>query len=270
TFRRVIYAAIRSEADLVHLARQPAMIGDTPNPMLGRGRIRNSDSSHHTVLGTDFEAYYRGKRNSDSRRTDRSKHRRLAVLGDVRTFDAVTPADIDRIMDALFAQKQSQLNRMGIRDMFDDDAVKAFYRELAHTPYPKGISHVAALEVDGRILATNWGLVRHDHYYYVMHSYDVSTAGARYSPGRYLMYHLMQWCVSHGIATFDFTIGDEDFKAQWCETSNDLYDSIVPLRLRALDVALFLSASKPVKRFIKTNDLLRTLAMRGRRSLAGR
>ncbi len=265
-FRRAVVEALRPHADLLHLDRQPETLAGQPNPMIGARPIRNSDSSHQTELGATWDTYYRGKRNSHSRRTDRSKRRRLDILGTVRAFDATSAADIDRVMDALVDQKQRQMRRVGMGDLFARGGVTDFYREIAHRPFPHGPSHMAALEIDGRIVAANWGLVRRSRYYYVMHSYDEESAAAHYSPGRHLMYHLMQWSIDHDITTFDFTIGDETFKRQWCERTIDLYDDVEPLGPAGLDIALALKAAKPLKRFIKSQASLHGLARRLRRT----
>lgn len=265
-FRADVLRLLRSSADLAHLRRQPRLLAGRPNPLLGPLAIPYTDHAHDTVLGGDWESYYRTKRNSHSRRTDRSKLRRLEELGAVRIFDATTPDEIDRVMAALFHQKQRMLGQRGLRNIFATGATRDFYAALGHKTWPDGPAHVAAMEVDGAIVATNWGLVRDGRYYYVMHSYDDREPVARSSPGRLLMYHLMQWCIARGIARFDFTIGDDTFKSLWCENADNLYDDVVALRPTGADLASGLRVGKPVKRFIKSDHRLRRLAI-GVRSL---
>lgn len=246
------------EADVLHFRRQPELIGGLPNPLVSFHPIPHAVHSHHTRLGADWQTYYRSKRNSSSRRNDRAKLHRLEAAGEVRFFDASTPAEAGRIMDALFRQKARSLSALGVSNFLACPGVESFCRAMAENPWPKGPCHVAAVEVGGEIVATNWGLVSADRYYYVLHSYADGPV-SRDSPGRQLMYHLMRWSIDRGIGLFDFTIGDEDFKSQWCEESAALFDSVTALNARGLDLAVLLRAIKAGKRAIKADRRIRAL-----------
>ena len=266
-FPETIVRLFEGEADVVHFSRQPPELAGWPNPFARHKASRHPVSSHETRLGTGWETYYRGKRNSAARRKDRTKLRNLEALGPVRLIDAASPEDVTRVMEALFAQKERGLTERGVVGFFDSPAVRAFYSAVALRPYPHGPAHVAALECGGEIVATNWGLVRADRYYYVMHSFaDVDAA--RFSPGRQLMYHLMQWCIARGIGTFDFTIGDEDFKSHWCEDSYPLYDSVVALGGRGVPLSWALRSGTAAKRAVKASRIMRPTAERVRRYLS--
>ena len=53
-----------------------------------------------------------------------------------------------------------------------------------------------------------------------MPSYDA--AWDRLSPGRLLLDHLIEWSFCQGLGEFDFTIGDEPYKATFCNVSDGL------------------------------------------------
>ena len=254
-----VIGLFKGEADLVSFRRQPVEIAGLANPFAGFAAIPHSAMSHLTRLGGDWEAYYRAKRNSSSRRNDRSKRQKMEASGPVRFIDAETPAEVRRVTAALFSQKTESLAAQGIPNIFASPAVRGFYAALALKPFPRGPSHVAAIECGGEVVATNWGLVRGDRYYYVMHSYAGGEIG-RTSPGRHLMYHLMQWCIARRIGLFDFTIGDEEFKSQWCEESTPLFDSVAALRARGAWMAATLRVGKYLKRTVKNNQTLWMLA----------
>ncbi len=261
---------IGGEGDVLHFHRQPAIIDGMPNPFARYRSLRHAASSHETHLGPCWNSYYRARRNSSSRRRDRAKLRNLEAIGPVRFIDAMGGEDIDRVMATLFEQKTQTLSERGAAGFFASSAVKEFYTALAHRTFPDGPSHVAALECNGEIVATNWGLVRANRYYYVMHSF-AGGAAARFSPGRQLMLHLMKWCTGHGVEVFDFTIGDETFKDQWCEKSAPLYDSVAPLSLSGVPGALALRSGKPIKRMVKASPVMHAAAQRVRRHwLSGR
>jgi len=268
-FVESIISQFRSEADAVYFRRQPASIADYPNPFAAWHAFPHLVGSHRTRLAGSWEAYYRSKRNSGSRRHDRLKWEKMEGLGPVAVIDAVKPAEIRRILKALFLQKQQSLAARGVPNVFASQAVRDFYKAVALKPYPHGPSHVSAIECNGEIVAANWGLVHGNRYYYVLTSYAAGPV-ARLSPGRALMHHLMRWSIDRGIEEFDFTIGDEDFKEHWCEETESLYDSCALLSARGLPFWLTLHAERRAKGVVKASPRLTRLANYVRSRLAAR
>ncbi len=268
-FPDIVMRALRGSVDLVHLQRQPERLGGWLNPFASWHARPYPAQSHLTRIGKDWDAYYRAKRNSSSRRHDRGKWQKMEALGPVRFIDADEPRETLRVLAAMYEQKSRSLAGRGAQDFFRSPAVRDFYAAIALKPWPRGPSHVSAIECDGRIVATNWGLVRNNRYYYVMTSYADGPVAA-FSPGRALMYHLMRWCMERGIDEFDFTIGDEDFKTQWCEEQATLHDSLAALTVRGAAAAAATHALKAVKRTVKRNPRLHKLAWSVRRRLAKR
>ena len=259
----------RGRADLAHFQRQPARIGGAPNPFAAYRSTLYSAQSYLTHLGDSWDAYYRSKRNSSSRRHDRLKWQKLQASAAVEIIDAETPEQTEEILAAMFAQKKASLAARGIPDLFACAGVPEFYRAIALRPWPDGMAHVAAVRADGDIIAANWGLVRGDRYYYVMTSYCPGRF-AVHSPGRALMYHLMAWAIDRGIRLFDFTIGDEDFKGHWCEETMTMHDSVIVFTPRGAPVGAIFRLLKPAKRLIKAHPRLHRIVGHIRRRLAAR
>lgn len=268
-FVRSVVALFKGRTDVAHFQRQPTMIGSAPNPFATYRAVPYSAKSHLTRLGDSWETYYRSKRNSSSRRHDRLKWQKLEASAPVEIIDACTPEEIEPILAAMFAQKKARLSARGIPDMFACAGVPEFYREIALRPWPEGLSHVAAIRAGGDIVAANWGLVRGDRYYYVMTSYCPGRF-AVYSPGRALMYHLMAWAIDRGIGIFDFTVGDEDYKGQWCEEMMSMHDSVIVLTARGLPLGTVFRALKLAKRVVKASPRLTRALGHVRRRLAAR
>ena len=61
----------------------------------------------------------------------------------------------------------------------------------------------------------------------------------------------MHEAIGRGLGVFDFTIGDERYKRDWCDTELKLYDYIAPASWRGVFVAVPLIAAKRLKRWIK-------------------
>jgi CelD/BcsL family acetyltransferase involved in cellulose biosynthesis len=243
----------------VHFIRQPVTLGEYPNPFVTLPSFRNADGAHSTRLGEDWESYYHARRGKGWRRTDRNKLKKLGELGEVSFVTARSPAQRDDILAALFSQKAKGLARAGVSDMFAPPGVRSFYASLAERAWPDGPTHLCALYCGEQIVAANLGVVRGDTYYYVLHAYDVDNL-ASLSPGRQLMYEIMQWSIANGIDRFDFTIGDEAYKDTWCDETLELYDSVVPMTLRGHTAALTYRLLQNTKRIVKSQRHLWTMA----------
>lgn len=254
-------------ADVLHFAKMPTDLRGTANPFLQLRTYPNANGAHATRLEPDWNTYYESKRGKGWRRTDRSKERQLSEHGELSFVIAEDRATADAILDAIFAQKREGLARIGVDDMFAPPGVADFYRQLAHGSVdPDSVVQLSALYCGDRIAAANFGLVFADTYYYVLHSYDLDTF-ARYSPGRQLMYRLMQWSFDKELALFDFTIGDEGYKDNWCEVPIELVDSAVALTSAGAATSGAFRLWQRTKRGIKQNDRLWSAVVETRKAL---
>jgi CelD/BcsL family acetyltransferase involved in cellulose biosynthesis len=50
--------------------------------------------------------------------------------------------------------------------------------------------------------------------------------------------HIMKACADAGASEFDFSLGDEAYKLDWCEISEPLFTSIIPFTARGRVAAL--------------------------------
>lgn len=257
---KALWAEIRAALphhDIVDLDRLPEMVGAQPNPLLRLGNAApHPSAAHMTRLKPDWNDYYAGKRSSGSRKRDKQKRRKLEESGAVELVTAETPEDIALTVDALIEQKSLTFARMGIANPFERPGVRDFYMELAANPASRGFIHVCRLEVGGRIAAANWGVSFGGRYHYVLASYAEQEEFARRGPGMIQLMELMRHATETGHSEFDFTIGDEGYKDQWCEVEIPLYDhleAVTPRGWLALQPAI---AYRRAKRFIKQTPVL--------------
>jgi CelD/BcsL family acetyltransferase involved in cellulose biosynthesis len=89
-------------------------------------------------------------------------------------------------------------------------------------------------------------------------SYDDGEV-SRFGPGAAHLHDLMRWAIEHDLRVFDFTIGDEPYKRDWCDTEVKLYDFIAGVTRRGALVAAAMSAVARLKRSIKQTPLLWSL-----------
>jgi CelD/BcsL family acetyltransferase involved in cellulose biosynthesis len=93
--------------------------------------------------------------------------------------------------------------------------------------------HFSALTLDDRILATLWGLVYKGRFYHLFPTYARGEL-TRYSPGNSLLRRVFEWCFANTVRIFDFTIGDEAYKYDWCDQELRLFDFIYATTTRVV------------------------------------
>ena len=83
------------QIDSINLEKMPASIGEQRNPMCWLPLSPHRSAAYLTQLGSEWTAFYKGKRSSSTRARDRTKRRKLSEIGEVRT---VTPQSRSEIM----------------------------------------------------------------------------------------------------------------------------------------------------------------------------
>ena len=86
--------------------------------------------------------------------------------------------------------------------------------------------HVSRLDVGAQTAAANLGLIFRGSYYHLLASYDGGEL-SKYGPGAAHMHDLMRYAIERGCGAFDFTIGDERYKQEWCDGQITLFDHVV-------------------------------------------
>jgi len=240
----------RLHFDYVSLTKMPDMVGDQADPMLGLGVTINPSGAYLTHLAGDWEAYYAAKRSSSTRRRDRTKRKKLSEFGEVRLVNPAGDAEVLHALDTLMGQKARSFARMGVGNLFARPGHAEFYRALATAPASKNLVHVSRLDVGATPAAVNLALTFRGRYYHLLASYDDGEV-SRFGPGAAHLHDLLQLAIERGFEIFDFTIGDERYKRDWCDTELRLYDHIEAATWRGALVATPKIALRRLKRWIK-------------------
>jgi CelD/BcsL family acetyltransferase involved in cellulose biosynthesis len=269
---RRILALLRAEPrcafDIVVLDKMPEQVGGQRNPFTQLAVSLNPSGAYRASLLEDWDSFYAAKRSSQTRRRDRSKRRRLAEFGAVNLVSADAPDAAERILDVLIDQKRRSFARMGIVDLFSRPGLEDFFRDLVAQPSDRRLAHVSVLDVGGSPAAVNLGLEFRGVYYHVLASYDDGEM-SRFGPGAIHLQELIRRAAERGCSTFDFTIGDEPYKRDWCDGTIRLYDHVSAATLRGIAAAAMVNLARRAKRTIKQSRLWPALlALRSR--LAGR
>ena len=253
----------RLHYDSIILTKMPETVGAQQNPMRHLGGTINASGAYLTHLTGDWETFYTAKRSSATRRHDRSKRRRLAEFGEVKFVNPAGDSETLRTLDALMAQKARWFAHMGVANLFAKPGYAEFYRALATDPATRHLVHVSRLDVGATAAAVNFGLTYRDCYYHMLASYDDGEV-SRFGPGAAHLLDLLHLAIDREFRIFDFTIGDERYKRDWCDTELKLYDFIAPATWRGALVAMPMLAAQRLKRRIKQTPVVWNLFSAGR------
>lgn len=100
-------------------------------------------------------------------------------------------------------------------------------------------------------MATNLGVVFRGCYYHVLASYCEDSAVAHFGPGALHLRELLRYAIGRGLQRFDFTIGDERYKLEWCDSDLKLYDYAAAATLRGWPARCASAMRRRLKRAIK-------------------
>lgn len=260
---RILESASRSRVDIVDLRKMPDHVGRQFNPFCYLEVDVHPAGAHYAELGPDWDGYYKQRRSSNTRSRDRSKLKRLAAEGEIAFVTPETDAEIVRTVDTMLEQKAAFFARGGIADVFAQPGYRAFYIDLATSPKGQRLAHVARLDVGEVIAAANLGFQFRDRYYYVIASYDPGEL-QKYGAGSIHLRELIKRAIERGCTVFDFTIGDEAYKLDWCNVSIKLYDHLSSARPIGWPAAVALRRMLWAKRYIKSDPRLWALAQKVR------
>lgn len=252
--------------DFVVLERMAERIGRQRNPFLALGVTVNPTGAHHMTMRGSWQQFYREKRSSATRRHDRSKRKRLAEYGEIRFLSAETPCETRATLETLFAQKQASFAARGVPDFLARPGVREFFKAVACDPSLRGTVHVSRLAVGESTTAANLGFVFRGRYYHVLASYQAGDI-ARFGPGTAHLHDLMDYALGRGCSEFDFTIGDETYKRDWCDVAERLIDFREGLSVRGGVAVGAAAAAMQAKRVIKQSPTLWAAFSHGRRWL---
>lgn len=253
--------------DLIDLDKIPEKVGGQANPMLALELTPHANDAYLVHLTGTWDEFYAAKRSASWRKTDGKKRRRLAKQGDINFTTATERADIERTIDALIAQKKSSYASLGVANMFEWPGYRDFFVDMASDPRRHELVHVSSVSVGSTIVAASFGLTLHGNYDYVLAGYAMGEYEGS-SPGTIHLQELMRTFIERGFTTFDFNIGDEPYKREWCDTETKFYDFVSPVTAMGWAAATMSHVSRVAKRFIKRNPSIWPIIRKARSALA--
>ena len=261
----------RRAIDVFALFNQPAAWGAWANPFALLPHQDSPSQSHRAALQPDGEAFLRAHLSGAARKKLRSKSAQLDALGAVEHLVARSVADVEAILDAHLAQKQTKLATIGAAA---DRASLARARAVFHRAATTGLPGAPALELHAlrcgdRLVATFGGLAHAGRFSGLLISHDDDPVFARLSPGEILLAAVIKDKCAAGVTSFDLGIGEARYKNGFCPLVDPLFDSLLPMSVLGRVLVGFEAMRLTLKRSIKQSTWAWPLLLAARRRLAG-
>jgi CelD/BcsL family acetyltransferase involved in cellulose biosynthesis len=214
--------------DIAMFDKMPADVGGLPNPLVKLRAIRSEQSGRLINVSGSWEEYIAN--HLPYRRKSGQQRRKLARVGAVGFTVAVAPEDGQRIVQVMMRQKSRRCVETGQADELELPGYRQYYVAMTEHFTGKAPLLVTALEVDGTMIATSWSLIFNKRFLWMVTTFE-GGEWRRFSAGRILLEHLLEWCFSHGMAIFDFGWGDESYKIGYSDQVVALYRLNIPVTL---------------------------------------
>ncbi|TPK66469.1 GNAT family N-acetyltransferase [Mesorhizobium sp. B2-4-19] len=263
-------AKARPDIDLIALERLLPDLDGIANPLASLDHFASPNLSLAVDLGGGFDALLLRASGKRKRKKHRSQMRKFDAVGSHRRIEGRSPDEVGRLLDAFFEMKALRFRKMGIANVFGGDQTRAFFRALFTQALaedtPSFVLH--GLEVAGKLraitgssrcgkrLICEFGAIAEDD---LAHS----------SPGDFLFFDNIQEACETGFAIYDFSVGDEPYKRQWCDVETRHFEVLVPLTLKGRALAQTLRQGARLKAFVKNSPTIWKLTKMLRRKAAG-
>lgn len=242
--------------DVVFFRNMPENINKTYNFLLENIKAKESGMSYSTTLPESFDDY--SLRLSKSMLKDnRRMIRRLSEMGDLVFKVIYTPEEFKKTIQILISQKETRYNLSGGKNIFHNEHIKSFYTHI-FTLLNRGFNtHLSVLMLDDEILATHLGIHDRDQFFYLMPTFNHDDKWKKFSLGRIHLERLINWAIDNRIKKFDFTIGGESYKSNWCDSEMAIYNYFKLRSPRGIVYYLYFL----VLEFVKSKPPLKKLAV---------
>lgn len=143
----------------------------------------------------------------------------FAKSGNLRFHHSTDAAEIEARLDDFFRQHVERWALTGRDSQFAHEAQRDFYRRLVPALLANDWLRFAIVALDDRPIAYHFGFEYANRFIWYKPTFEAALV--KKSPGEVLLRFLLEDAMDRGLAEFDFTVGDEDFKYRFANLVRD-------------------------------------------------
>jgi CelD/BcsL family acetyltransferase involved in cellulose biosynthesis len=177
-----------------------------------------SFESYYLDIKGGFKEYFDGLNRSfrDNRKNINNRLRRKGTV----EFEVKKTFDADAISQFITLEDSGWKGRAGTSIKVSNE-VKSFYMRIAETFAEKGQFLLATLRVDGKTIASVYGLLFKNIFYFLRIGIQATDPEInKLSPGQAILYHLIAYCYDEKLSCFDFVGACYYYESHWTKTVN--------------------------------------------------
>jgi CelD/BcsL family acetyltransferase involved in cellulose biosynthesis len=213
----LLFALDEHGFDLLHLRDFP---GHSPTPeflqrFFGPGNFVDSRILYEapTRLFNDPES----DRRLPNKKSLRRHYNYFRRTGALEFQPKIAAREMPQYLECLFEQHVARWALTDTPSLFTDERMRTFFRELAPPLAAKDWLLFSVVLFEGRPLALHFGFHYGDRIIWYKPAFDI--AQAKRSPGEVLIKYLLEYALDSGVAQFDFTIGEDEFKYRFANAA---------------------------------------------------
>lgn len=145
--------------------------------------------------------------------SNRRPGNRLIRKGSLRFRQLTDEGERSSLLELFFQQHRNRWNSKSGLSLFNDPVVCDFYRHFLKSTQDQEWVKFSALELDEKPIAFHIGFDYQGTFIWYKPSFDINLH--RYSPGKALLWHLIDDARNRNLDEFDFALGNEDFKSHY-------------------------------------------------------
>ncbi|MBL8583404.1 MAG: GNAT family N-acetyltransferase [Rhizobiaceae bacterium] len=252
-----VIAAARPDIDVLALERIAPSLAGVANPLLALPHRPSPNIALALRLEGGFDRVVERVGAKRRRKKTRGQIRKFEAAGGYRRYRAETAAEVDALAAIFFEQKAERFRKLGVRDVFAETKVRAFFRDLfiSSLAFDRPPFQLHALEVGGKVRAVTGGCLLADRMTCEFGAI-VEDELVHASPGDFLFHENIREACEQGLALYDFSVGDEFYKRQWCDVEIHQVDILLPLTAKGRTYAASHHAISAAKAAVKNNPRL--------------
>ncbi len=242
--------------DVAWFTSQLPQLDDADSPMQWLHRRPSPNSAHRLVFEHhDWQKLLTELRSRSTRKRMRNEESRLSREGEVVFEEVNAEQEIDAAVDAVFRQRERRFRALGIPLEPRMADYQRFYRSLLqqslHAANPSSRFYLLLLKLDGELLASLL-IAEKDGVVYPLINSMTTSRYSRWSPGDYLLRHLIADACERNMVAIDFGLAeDSSYKTAWCNRRVEIYETIHGNGLYGKAVAFVIIGRTTLARRIK-------------------
>ena len=206
------------KVDLVFFDKQLEKINNYKNPFVDNFNNFLASKIYSIKLPNDYQLFLENIENKKFLNEFKRTKGKLISENKVE-FSDIDAYDINFGISDIVKQKAKILEKRKIKHILDSKMISLLDKFKEKN---SNLIKITILKINGELVAANLGLIFKRRFYYYM-PVLFSEKFNRYSPGKVLISHLIEWSIINKIDFFDFGLGDENYKKYWSNFNENLF-----------------------------------------------